>query len=136
MTELLSIITPIALLDSMSIIPVCIVPIIFLLNSKRPVFFMLIFLLGIVIVYIPFGILTIYGLSSFIELVSDMFSRWLHHDKDIMSYLVQLVIGILILLLGYYVAKKRTDNLSHRPQIIITTLNTFTFSSVMTLSGL
>lgn len=136
MIELISIITPIALLDSLSLLPVCIIPIIILLTSERPVFYTNIFLLGILIVYIPFGLLLVFGFNLALEAAGQFISNWIKQEPNSADILLQLLIGLALIAWGYQIAKKHTHKLEEQPKIRITARMTFTFSSVLMISGL
>ena len=136
MFELLAILTPIALLDSLSILPVCLVPIIILLTSERPVYFGSIFLLGILIVYLPFGLLLIFGFNLVFESAGQWISDWLKQEPNNFEIFLQLLIGLALIGGGYQIAKKHTQKLEEQPSIKITTRMTFSFSALLMLSGL
>lgn len=136
MSELLIILTPVALLDSLSILPVCLVPIIILLTSERPVFFTSIFFLGILIVYLPFGLLLIFGFNLVIESAGQWISHWLRQEPNSIELILQILIGLALIALGYQIAKKHTQKLEEQPSIRITARMTFTFSALLMLSGL
>jgi len=134
MTELLSLLTPIALLDSLSMLPVCIVPIIILLTSERAVFHSAMFLSGLLVVYIPFGLLLIFGIDIVFEAASRLINEWFIEKHYGIQVLLQLVIGIALLALGYLIAKKHTQKLEEQPKIIVTAGTAFSFAAFLMLS--
>ena len=136
MTELLAILTPIALLDSLSIIPVCIVPLIILLTSPRPYLYTLMFLLGLLVVYIPFGLLLSFGLDTTFNAIGQAIGDWLKQDPAAIELVFQFIIGIGLLILGYQIAKKHTQKLEQQPEIKVTASISFTFSAILMLTGL
>lgn len=136
MIEILGFLTPVALLDSMSMLPVCILPIIVLLTSERPVYFTLVFISGILVVYIPFGLLLVFGFNVVIDAVSDYLNNWIRNEPDGIQLILQFIIGTALLVLGYRIAGKHTQKLEEEPKIIITTRLVFTFSAILMLTGL
>jgi len=136
MTELISLITPIALLDSLSMLPVCIVPIIILLTHERPVFHSSMFLLGLLVVYIPFGLLLILGVDIVFEAAGRLINEWFIEKHNGTQVLLQLVIGIALLALGYQIAKKHTQKLEEQPKVIVNARTAFTFAAILMLTGL
>lgn len=136
MTELFAVLTSIALLDSLSILPVCLVPLIFLLTSPRPFIYTLTFLMGLLVVYIPFGLLLGFGLDTAFNTIGQVIGDWLKKDPAAIELVFQFIIGIGLLLLGYQIAKKHTQKLQQEPELKITARFAFTFSALLMLTGL
>lgn len=136
MTELITIVTSIALLDSLSILPVCIIPIIILLTSDRPAYYTNIFLLGLLVVYIPFGLLLVFGFNAVLTAAGQLISDWIKQEPSSAEIFLQLFIGLALIGWGYQIAKKHIHKLEEKPEIKITARLTFTFSSLLMLSGL
>jgi len=67
MKTIILILTPISLVDSTSIIPLSILPLIILLSGRRPVLGSVAFLTGIYVTYLILGILIALGLSSMFD---------------------------------------------------------------------
>ena len=69
MTTLLLVLTSIALLDSLSIIPLAVVPLAAILGGDRPVAGSVSFLCGIFAVYLAFGAVLLLGLDTLFDAI-------------------------------------------------------------------
>lgn len=137
MTELLfAILAPIALIDSLSIIPVCLIPLIILLTSQRPVVNTAMFIIGIFVVYFPFGLLLVFGLSAVFDTVGEWISEWLNRKPEFIDLVAQFLIGIALLSLGRLIARKRVSKTTEQPVLVVTPMISFNFSALLMLSGL
>jgi len=87
-------------------------------------------------VYIPFGLLLVFGFNLAIEAAGQYISHWIKQDANSTGIILQLFIGLALIGLGYQIAKNHTHKLEEQPQIRITARMTFTFSSLLMLSGL
>ena len=91
MTELFTVLVPIALIDSASLVPISILPLIILLTSQRPAINTLSFILGILVVYIPFGLLLTFGMNEVFDAVGQTVSEWINKKPDCIDLLVQFI---------------------------------------------
>ena len=64
MIDLLLVLAPIALVDSTSLVPLCIVPMAVMLGGEKPLATSFSFIAAIVLTYLPFGVLLLFGLDS------------------------------------------------------------------------
>ncbi len=108
MVELLLILTPIALIDSTSIVPLSLVPLAVLFTSRRPLAGTIAFLSGLFFSYLVGGIVIYFGLGAVIDSVNRMAERiWEHPDT--IDLILQIVIGLGLLLVVVRMAMKSSD---------------------------
>lgn len=111
MIELLTILTPIALLDSTTIVPLCIVTLVMLLAGPRPVERSSAFILGIFVAYLASGLLVLLGLEGLIDQIDDYTVRvWTDPENE--ELIVQILLGVVLCALAWRITanrKKRAD---------------------------
>jgi len=106
MGSLLLVVATIALVDSTSITPLCIVPLSVLFTTKRPVLCITAFLGGIFVAYMGTGILIALGLDTILEPFNRWFARW-SHDPNTVELVIQLVLGVVMIFFGARLAAAR-----------------------------
>ncbi len=100
MKTIILILTPISLVDSTSIIPLSILPLIILLSGRRPVLGSVAFLTGIYATYLILGILIALGLSSMFDQINVYLTQiWKHPDT--LDLITQIIIGVILLVFGF-----------------------------------
>ena len=100
MKTIILILTPISLVDSTSIIPLSILPLIILLSGSRPVLGSVAFLTGIFATYLILGILIALGLSSMFDQINVYLTQiWKHPDT--LDLITQIIIGVILLVFGF-----------------------------------
>jgi len=107
MDSLFVILLPIALIDSTSIIPIGIVPLLILFNSRRPLLGSLSFIAGIFCTYITFCFLVTFGLSGMFNAIHAAATDMLKNPKTL-DITFQIVIGIILAAFGFRLANVRT----------------------------
>lgn len=110
MTTLLLILTPISVLDSMSVVPLCIVPLAILLGGRQPLAGSLMFIAGIVVTYLPFGLLLLFGLDTAFDALGQMLVDYWYKEPDTLDLILQIVIGLVMLAFGYRMASARESH--------------------------
>ncbi|MCP4328388.1 MAG: hypothetical protein GY791_08130 [Alphaproteobacteria bacterium] len=111
MFELLTILTPIGLLDSTSMVPLCIVILMVLLAGPSPVFRSSALILGIFVVSFACGVLILLGLQSALDEIHTYLER-LWKDPETEEVLIQIVLGAVLCAFGLRMttgSKKRAD---------------------------
>jgi len=118
MIDLLVVLTPISLVDSVSMIPFGLLALAVLLSGSRPYAGAVAFVAGIFCSYLPAGLLLVLGLGPLFDRVS----RWLAHwwsNPGTADMILGIVVGLLLVFVGYRIAvarpKKATekaDNIS------------------------
>ena len=106
MLELLITLTTISLLDSMSAVPIALIPLAIILNSQRPVTGSLSFISGGFIVYFIFGIFILLGMDSLINEYSDRFMLYIRSEPDRIELMIQIFLGVLMMFLGWHFSRK------------------------------
>ena len=100
MKTIILILTPISLVDSTSIIPLSILPLIILLSGRRPVLGSVSFLTGIFATYLILGILIALGLGSMFDQINVyLLQIWKHPDT--LDLITQIIIGVILLVFGF-----------------------------------
>lgn len=111
MVELLVILTPIGLLDSMSMIPLCIVIVVVLLAGPRPLLRSSALIVGIFVTYAASGLLIFLGLQSVFDEISAYALRlWKNPETE--ELIFQVLIGAVLCAFGVRIAtarKSRTE---------------------------
>ena len=104
MLELILVLIPIALLDSTSIIPLCIVILVVLLAGPNPLGRASAFVFGIFLAYLACGHLIMLGLQSVLDEVSAYAARaWASPYTE--ELLLQILIGLVLLAFAMKIAK-------------------------------
>ncbi len=108
MLELLVLLIPVALVDSLSVWPACVVPMAIALGGPRPAATAFAFVSGIVAVYLPLGVGLALGLSSVIEAINERAREFWYHP-DTLDMWLGLAIGLVMMALGWKVGVARTN---------------------------
>jgi len=111
--DLLLVLVPVSLLDSLSVWPSCIVPMTIALGGARPMWTATAFIAGIVAVYFPFGIALALGLSGAIEALNRVVRDFWYHP-DTVDVWIGLAIGVVMVTLGWKVGARRADRTARK----------------------
>jgi hypothetical protein len=106
LVQLLLVLSPIALFDSTSITPLCIVPLMILLGGAKPLRRSFAFLAGISITYLICSLLVLFGLQSVFTPLSEFLNERLKNPQTI-DLLLQIAIGLAMLFFGSRMADVR-----------------------------
>lgn len=135
MIELLAILTPVGLLDSASIVPLCIVIMVVLLTGARPVFRSFLFIVGVFLVYLGCGLLILVGLQSvFDEINAYVIRLWKYPETD--ELIVQVILGIILLAFGLRMARRRNKDAGKPVTSGMTAQQAFLAGAGLTIVGL
>ncbi|QDG78523.1 GAP family protein [Labrenzia sp. PHM005] len=104
MAELLLVLTPIALLDSTSIVPLCIVVLIVLLGGPSPLFRSAALLAGVFLTYLACGLLVMFGLQSVFEAIND-YAIKVWQAPNTAELMFQILVGVLLVMFGLRMTK-------------------------------
>ncbi len=135
MGALLVVLTSIALLDSTSIAPLCLAPLIALLAGHRPYLGAASLLLGIFVVYFAFGTVVLLGLGA----VFDRLNEWLGslwREPETIEIWLQIAIGLVLLFFGYRMANARESRGERGASLVMSPIQGFTLGAGLTLVGL
>ena len=119
MKELLAVLTPIALINSLWILPTGIIGVIASLGDQKPTLTANAFIAGIFVPHLAFGLLLAIGVDTAIDQVKVwMQDTW--RDPDVPLVLLQLAIGAVLGLFGYRLSsarpkQERSDDTSSTP---------------------
>ena len=106
MVELLIVLTPIGLLDSTSMIPMCIVILVVLLAGPSPLLSSSALIVGIFVTYVASGLLILLGLQGVFDEISAYTLRlWKNPETE--ELIFQAVIGAVLLAFGVRIATAR-----------------------------
>jgi threonine/homoserine/homoserine lactone efflux protein len=133
--SLLLVLAPIALVDSTSITPLCIVPLIMLLSKEHPVLRASAFLFGIFAAYLVAGLLALFGLQQVFEQLNAAVSAQLKNPNSLFL-LAQIVIGACMLVFGSRMANARESKEDRRPTESVSASQAFIGGAMLTIVGL
>ncbi len=111
MSTLLLVLAAISLLDSMSMVPLCILPLAAVLGGSRPYLAATGFLAGIFLVYAGSGLVLLIGFDALFDALGPSLSRW-WNNPNAPELLLQIVAGGVMLAFGWRLAMTRQ---SHPP---------------------
>jgi len=135
MIPLLTILTPIALINSVAILPGGIAGVAASFGAKEPLLTASAFIAGKFVPHFTFGLLLAIGLdTAFDQLKGRALNVW--QNPDALIIMLQLVIGAVLVLFGYQLSRasrQRPDNESSAP---MTPANAFSVAAGLTVVGL
>jgi len=135
MMTIILILAPISLLDSTSIIPLSLLPLIILLSGRRPILGSGAFLAGIFTTYLICGILIALGLSSmFGQINTYVVQIWKHPHS--LELILQIIIGIILLIFGIRRPRARESMGDSGVSESITPPKAFIIASGLTIIGM
>jgi hypothetical protein len=135
MVALLLLLAPIGLLDSTSIIPLCIVPIIALLAGPRPLLGASALILGVFAVYLACGLLVLFGLQSAFDAI-DAYVIRLWKDPSTEELVFQIVLGLVACAFGFRLVANRARGRQEAPSAAMTPAQAWLAGAGLTIVGL
>lgn len=136
MLGLLISLTPISLIDSLSLLPFAAVVLAMLLSGPRPYPNAISFLLGTMLSYFAAGMLIVFGLGEIIQRVTAGVVQWWNNPRAI-DYILSIVVGIALILLGYRWAVARRKKAERKKASLgMTPTQAFGMGAGATLAGL
>ena len=136
MTALLLVLTPIALVDSTSMLPLGIPVMVAMLGARGGERSCFAFLAGIFTVYFPMGIVLAVGLDAILDQLKDDFQRGASTPPGLLSLAIQLAIGIVLLAYGWKLATARAKRKEAAPAEPLAPSASFTLGAGLMLVGL
>ena len=139
MLELLLTLTPIGLLDSMSAVPIAVIPLAIILNGRQPLLGSISFISGGFVTYFLFGILLLMGLDTFIDEYAEMFISYVKSEPNCVELVIQIILGFAMIYFASQFSKKapRGSNTNTKEyQADITPLQAFTISATIMIIGM
>ncbi len=135
MAELVLVLTPIALLDSTSIIPLSIVLLVILLGGPSPLFRSTALLVGIFVTYLVCGLLVLFGLQSVFDAIN-AYALEVWQDPNTEELIFQILIGFVLAALGLRIARARKQQTEKKAPTAMTASQAFLAGAGMTIVGL
>jgi len=113
MLELLITLTPIGLIDSLSLLPFAVVVLAVLLGGPRPYLTSIGFLAGTMLSYFAAGVLIVFGLGALLQQATRIVVEWWNNPRTI-DYVLGMVVGAALIVLGYRWAVARRATAERR----------------------
>ncbi len=137
MLELLLTLTTISLLDSMSAVPIALIPLAIILNGRNPVTGSLSFISGGFIVYFIFGIIILMGLDTIIDQYAEKFIGYMKSEPDCVELVIQILIGFIMIYFAWQFSRKAPQNSDTKSyDSDITPVQAFTLSASINIIGM
>ena len=137
MPELLLTLTTISLLDSMSAVPIALIPLAIILNGRHPITGSLSFISGGFIVYFIFGIFILLGLDTLIDEYAERFIRYMKSEPDCVELVIQILIGFIMIYFAWHFSRKAPPlNKTKSYNSDITPVQAFTLSASINIIGM
>ena len=135
LADLLVVLTPIGLLDSTSIIPLCIVLLVMLLAGPNPIVRSCALIFGIFVAYLAFGLLVLFGLQAIIDRIEAYVDRlWVNPNLE--ELIVQIVIGVVLCVVAWRMIAKDKKSADKPTPTSMTAIQAFVSGAVLTIVGL
>ena len=135
MFELSLVLTPIALLDSTSIVPLCLVFLITLLAGPSPLLASSLHVAGVFVVYLGCGLLLMFGLEAVFDQLNAYAVR-LWNDPYTEELIFQIVIGLILCALAFRTARARKPKQDASTSGGMTPVQAFVAGAGLTIVGL
>ena len=135
MNALLAILTPIALINSVSILPGGIAGVVAALGTRKPILTASAFIAGKFVPHFTFGLLLTFGLDAAFDRLG-VWTRDVWQDPATPVVVLQLIIGAVMVVFGYRlsrVSQHRSDGASSTP---MTPVGAFSVAAGLTIVGL
>ena len=136
MLELLITLTTISLLDSMSAVPIALIPLAIILNGRTPIAGSISFISGGFIVYFVFGIFILLGLDSLIDQYAEKFIRYMKSEPDCVELVIQIIIGFIMIYFAWQFSRKAPQDNTKTYDSDITPGQAFTLSASINIVGM
>lgn len=134
--DLLLSLTPIALVDSLSLIPVAVVPMVLLLGGPHPMAGPAAFMAGVVVTYLPFGLLLVFGLDEAFDVLAAHFSQWWNREPDLGETVLEIAVGLALITFGHRLCARRTRRREAEPRAAMGPVGAFGLGAALNVGGL
>ena len=114
MLELLLTLTTISLLDSMSAVPIALIPLAIILNGRTPLTGAISFISGGFIVYFIFGLLILLGLDNLIDKYAEQFISYMKSEPDCVELIIQIIIGFIMIYFAWQFSRRAPQDSNTR----------------------
>jgi threonine/homoserine/homoserine lactone efflux protein len=136
MAQLISIIAPIALVDSTSMIPFTLLAMSVLASTERPILGYMMFACGVFVAYFAFGFLVLMGLGAIFEQLNAVMTQFWKNPQT-PDMIAQMIIGAVLVFFGVRLANKRKQKGEQRlPEEGMSPGKAFVIGVVVTVIGM
>jgi cytochrome c biogenesis protein CcdA len=135
MTALLTTLASIALLDSLTMVPICIIPIAILMGGAWPLLGVAAFIGGIAITYYLFGLLAALGLDQVLEPLNAYLLR-LWHQPNTTELIIQILLGLAALAFAARILDARKKAAERPLDAPVSPVQAFAFGAGLVLLGI
>jgi len=137
MLELLLTLTTISLLDSLSAVPIALIPLAIILNGRSPITGSISFISGGFIVYFIFGLLILLGLDSLIDQYAERFIAYMKSEPDCVELVIQVIVGFIMIYFAWQFSRKAPqENANKSYDSNITPAQAFILSASINIVGM
>lgn len=137
MHELLLTLTTISLLDSMSAVPIALIPLAIILNGRTPLAGSICFISGGFIVYFLFGLFILLGLDTLIDKYAEKFILYMKSEPDCVELVIQILIGFIMIYFAWQFSRKAPQsNKIKSYDSDITPMQAFVLSASINIIGM
>lgn len=137
MLELLLTLTTISLLDSLSAVPIALIPLAIILNGRNPITGSVSFISGGFIVYFIFGLLILLGLDSLIDQYAERFIAYMKSEPDCVELVIQIIVGFIMIYFAWQFSRKAPQESAKKTyDNDITPAQAFTLSASINIVGM
>jgi len=135
MDALLAVLTPIALINSMSILPSGIAGVVTSLRTPKPNLTASAFIAGKFVPRLAFGLLLVIGLDTAVDRVN-VWMQDMWRDPVVLLVVLQLVIGGAMVVFGYRLSNARQQRSDYASSMPMTPVRAFSIAASVAIIGL
>lgn len=136
MLSLIAILITIALLDSTSMIPIALVPLVAIMAGSRPLIGSLGFIAGIFFVYFLSGLVLLIGFDMVLDVISPTLSR-IWNQPYTAELILQFIIGVVLLIAAWKQYKQAEKDTPDRPtEELMSPARAFALGASLTVIGM
>jgi len=135
MITLLLILAAIALLDSMSMVPLAVLPLTVALGSPRPLALAGAFVAGISAAYLVCGIPLLLGAEIFLDYFGAYLKR-LWNQPNALELILQIILGALLILSAWYLRRSKKAKSDSDPVATTSPVAMFSLGATLMLIGM
>ena len=134
MAELVLVLTPIALLDSTSIVPLCIVILVILLGGRSPLIRSTALVAGVFVTYLACGLLVLFGLQEVLDAIN-AYALEVWQDPNTEELILQILIGVVLVAFGLRIARAPEQQAEEEAPTEVTAGQALLAGAAMTIRG-
>ncbi len=139
MTLLLAYLAPIALIDSLSVLPLALIALLSALGSRRPAAASLSFLAGMFLSYFLIGVLLLFGLDALFDSLAAHFTAWWNREPHFGELILELIVGVLMIVYGFWLCgcgkEKDSAGVEEKTRQGVSPVSAFIIAVLMNITG-